>query len=139
MDLFAYGTLMFSEVFRAVTGRTFSSYPAELHGFTRYRVKEVSFPGIIADPEGLTDGRLYRGIDANALRLIDAFEGDLYLRQPVTVVVRHDTTIGAEAYVVPVECRELLTSEPWDPITFQHQYLPRFLGSPDSDFDSDST
>jgi gamma-glutamylcyclotransferase (GGCT)/AIG2-like uncharacterized protein YtfP len=127
MNLFAYGTLMFPEVMRAVTGREFASLAAELHGFSRYRVKDRTFPGIVIDPNGSIQGILYPGIGEVTLQQIDDFEDDFYLRQPVTVITVHGTKMNAQTYVVPEQQSDLLTSEPWDPDSFMQKDLPRFL------------
>jgi gamma-glutamylcyclotransferase (GGCT)/AIG2-like uncharacterized protein YtfP len=122
--LFAYGTLMFPEVWRIVVGREFETTLASLVGYEILRVQEAVYPGILrVAPSGSSSvepraasavpGLVYFDLDASSLARLDAFEGPEYVRQTVVVVCQDGGEVEADAYVVPRESAHLLTDEVW--------------------------
>ena len=61
MNLFAYGTLMFPEVWRQVVGTPHSGTPAAAHGYAAYRVKNAVYPGLVCEEDSSTSGQVFRG------------------------------------------------------------------------------
>jgi gamma-glutamylcyclotransferase (GGCT)/AIG2-like uncharacterized protein YtfP len=124
--LFAYGTLLFEPVLRAVVGRAFESRPAVLPGFVRRRVNGEIFPAIVeSDADDSVVGVLYLDLDPDAWRRLDRFEGQLYTRRPV--VVRCDAEARpAQTYVLQPSFRDRLGHEPWDADSFARQHLETF-------------
>jgi gamma-glutamylcyclotransferase (GGCT)/AIG2-like uncharacterized protein YtfP len=126
MDFFAYGSLIFEEVMTAVTGRKYSGLDARLEGFARYRVKDESYPGIVASEHSFVDGFLYRRIDPTALSLLDRFEGEYYKRESVEVTTGNAKE-PAQAYIFRPEFSQLLTREAWQKDVFKEHHLSGFL------------
>ncbi len=93
MNLFVYGTLMDAQLVVRLTGRRFSAHPARLVGY-RKLTPRGGYPYIAGDPDGVVDGVLLTGVDAAALRAIDAYEeeGRLYRRTVVSVAVAERRT-----------------------------------------------
>ena len=120
---------MLAEVWQAVVGCHLKSLEATLDGFARFRVRNRSFPGIIAAPTAEPlEGKLYLGLNARLLSLLDQFEGRLYCREVVNVQASDGRQYRANAYVVRPENRHLLTNEPWCPKSFEEPVkLDRFL------------
>jgi gamma-glutamylcyclotransferase (GGCT)/AIG2-like uncharacterized protein YtfP len=132
--LFAYGTLLFPEVLRAVTGRSFASRPARLEGYARRRFRREVFPGLAPAPGAHTPGRVYLGVDAGSLARLDDFEGARYARRPVRVRTADGAALSAFAYVVRPQHLAALEDAPWDEEQFARggeraRFLARIRGA----------
>jgi gamma-glutamylcyclotransferase (GGCT)/AIG2-like uncharacterized protein YtfP len=125
--LFAYGTLMFPQVFRHVTGRHAVGRPAELSGYGRYRLHGRSYPGLLRMPGEHVQGMLYEGITAPQLRRLDIFEGRAYRRAKVRVQDVRGRHVIAWTYVIPARHRALLSRRSWDASQFSRRRVQRFL------------
>ncbi len=112
--LFAYGTLMCAEIMATVSGLKPVAAPATLAGYSRYRVRAESYPGIVSDPHGRVQGVLYSAVTAEAWRRLDRFEGEMYERRPVEVRPAHDGIVLAHTYVVTDRYRGQLERHDWD-------------------------
>jgi len=121
MHVFAYGTLMFPEVWQAVVGRPFAIVRGQAAGFEIFRVRDALYPGITAGR--LTDavhGVVYLDVDDDSVSRLDRFEDDFYRRLSIVVTCGDGVTCDdgqrrdAQAYVVPAEQRDVLTAEPWN-------------------------
>ncbi len=129
--LFAYGTLVFPEVWRRVTGDTEArrSEHATLEGFALLRVKDAEFPGIVADKKAPpVSGVLYYDLDEEVLARLDAYEDSFYERITVTTKAeRHASPVPCDVYVVPTYLRSrVLTDERWSLEEFEAKHLRDF-------------
>lgn len=122
-----YGTLQFGEIMTAVAGGTFGATPVTLEGYARYCVADAPYPGIAPAPEARVDGLLYTGLGPRELARIDAFEGDLYERGPVTVRDASGQERPAETYIVRPDRRAELIDAPWDPDAFARRWHDVYL------------
>src|SRR5262245_22448817 len=129
MNLFAYGSLVFAEVMRAVTGRSFAHEPARLAGWTRVCIRGTRFPGVRARASAATSGVLWRGLDARALEYLDRFETHHYERRTLSVRTGAGEDVPAEVYVIADAHLGDLSQEPWDRAQFARQSLGRLLRS----------
>lgn len=121
--LFAYGTLLFPAVFRAVTGRALTPRAATLPGFVRRRLIGELFPAILeASEHDRVVGVAYSGLTSQDWLRLDRFEGALYERRSVTVNGR-----GAWTYVLAPDCRHRADVERWDPAAFERDHLAAFV------------
>jgi gamma-glutamylcyclotransferase (GGCT)/AIG2-like uncharacterized protein YtfP len=121
MNLFTYGTLMWPEVMKAVSGRRPAGEDAVLAGYRRLRVKGEVYPVIVPSADDSVEGLLYRGLDEEALRRLDRFEGEEYERVEVQV--------GAEtayAYVLSKHCRHIAEDTPWQPEQLAPEHIAAF-------------
>ncbi|SFM48395.1 gamma-glutamylcyclotransferase family protein [Thermodesulforhabdus norvegica] len=121
-NLFAYGTLMCPEIMLEVCGTVLASRRALLRGFSRYRIRDEFYPGILPDPGGFVGGVVYFGVSDELWQGLDRFEGDMYERVPVTPVLMTGEKIEAFAYVVKPAFYSMLTGEEWD----FHEFLTKF-------------
>jgi gamma-glutamylcyclotransferase (GGCT)/AIG2-like uncharacterized protein YtfP len=134
MHVFTYGTLMFPEVWQAVVGRLFESVGGNAAGFEVFRVRDAVFPGIIpGDGACSVRGVVYLDVDSGSLERLDRFEDDFYERRALSIDCSDGRERLAEAYVVPLEKRNVLTSEPWTREAFLasgglEQFISRFAG-----------
>jgi len=111
--IFTYGTLMCADIMGEVAGYLPSQEPGLLAGYTRYRIRGEEYPGMIPSEGGRTEGVVYLDVSRAALARLDDFEGELYERQPVGIVLKTGETLEAEAYVVKPEYRSRLEPEEW--------------------------
>jgi gamma-glutamylcyclotransferase (GGCT)/AIG2-like uncharacterized protein YtfP len=129
MNLFTYGSLMIPSVMHTVTGRHFLHREAALRGYARFKVKGESYPGIIHQKGAFTNGIVHLGVDAQSLKRLDEFEGDMYERVSVRVESDQGGSLTAETYVIKREHSGLLSSEPWDLEEFENNHLQEFMAS----------
>lgn len=122
MHVFTYGSLMYPEVWRRVTGGGHADEPATLLDHARYAIRGASYPGMVACPGAQVEGMLYRDVDAAALAALDAFEGPEYRRGTVQVCCAGGVTASAAAYLYLAP--EKLSGSPWEPEAFD---LPGFI------------
>lgn len=126
--VFVYGTLQFREVAEAVTGRRLQAYAARLDGYARFQVRGEPFPGIVPASGASVHGLVYTGVDPAALERIDAFEGELYRRERITVAPGDDgEPLAAETYIVRRRWRSLLRDVDWDPDAFARDWLAAYV------------
>jgi gamma-glutamylcyclotransferase (GGCT)/AIG2-like uncharacterized protein YtfP len=126
--LFAYGSLMFPEVWWHVVGRERRSAGASLGGFRALTAAGYTFPGLVPwDPAALTPGRLYFDLDAKDWQRLDDFEDTFYQRQTVTAETADGSPVEAEAYVVMPERAEVLSDTIWTPEWFEKNALADFV------------
>lgn len=136
--IFCYGTLLFPEVMRAVTGGEFASIPATASGWARYRVRGEVFPALVPEAGARTPGAVFSGLDARSLAALDAFEGPLYARRILDLECADGARVEAHAWVLAAGCEAEVTRESWDPEAFACGELRAYLaqvaasGSPDS-------
>lgn len=122
MNLFAYGTLMWPEVFETVVGRRQKGGPCVLRGYSRRRLRGVHYPAIIPDDSAaVVEGRLYRNLSELEFSRLDRFEGDEYDRVDVCV-----DGVEAQAYVLSKHVRHLATEETWHPDHLRAEHLASF-------------
>ncbi len=123
VDLFVYGTLQFPAVAAAVTGERLPGTRAVLDDFARHAVHGAPFPGIVPRPGHAVEGVLYENVGPAARRRIDAFEGDFYRRERVTVWrIDGGGAVSAQTYVVRPGARSALASTDWDPEAFARRW-----------------
>ncbi len=113
MGLFFFGSLMDLDLLRVVVGHDcagVSARPASLRGYRTNRVKDDDYPVLVAQDDGIVQGRLIEGLEAEDIARIRYFEDDEYALETGTV----ETAEG------PVECLFCLardvtqdSGEPW--------------------------
>jgi gamma-glutamylcyclotransferase (GGCT)/AIG2-like uncharacterized protein YtfP len=127
MNLFTYGSLVFAEVMRAVTGRSFPHEPARLAGWVRVCIRGTAFPGVRARAWTATPGVLWRGVDAQSLELLDRFETYHYERRTLPVRTGAGESARAEVYVIADAHLGELSQVPWDRAAFARRSLRPLL------------
>jgi len=127
--VFTYGTLAVPAVMEAVTGRRFAEREAELAGFARCRLRGRSYPAAVERAGARVAGRLYDAVDAATLARLDRFEGPLYERREVSVLLPAGGEARAEVYVLAASRRGELLDEPWDPAAFERVELGAYVRS----------
>jgi gamma-glutamylcyclotransferase (GGCT)/AIG2-like uncharacterized protein YtfP len=127
MNLFAYGTLMFPEIWRRVVGRDFATLPATLAGYAVYHVANGVYPVMVAaDADSPVSGLIYVDVDVASMALLDEYESDLYDRVAV-IASADDRRIECQAYVLPASRRSYASNEPWNAERFKSEALAEYL------------
>ena len=125
--IFTYGTLMFPEVLSALCGQEYPHQIMTLHGCARYRVVGQIYPGMIRERGALTVGQVYCGLSADALRVIDQYEGEFYERRRFFLKVSAHLLLPAYAYIIPEHFAHRLTDKSWDHEQFATRHLRRLV------------
>jgi hypothetical protein len=97
-----------------------------LHDFRRRGVAGEHYPAIVDCPGDRVTGLVYAGLTPRALRLLDAFEGEMYQRRPVEVRTDSGCRL-AHSYVLRTEYLHALGPEPWSLEAFRAGGLEQFL------------
>ena len=120
---------MFPSVMKAVTGREFPSRKARVKNFARFKVKGESYPGLTPLEGAVTEGILYRGVDALSVKRLDDFEGELYERTEIPAHTLEGESLTAQTYVIKAQYRDRLSSKEWDPTHFEKADLLEFMNT----------
>ncbi len=130
MNLFVYGTLLIPEIWRRISGAdSLESRAATLEGYEVRRVAGEAFPGIVVGEAGgePVAGRVFFGLGAAEMRLLDAYEDSFYERIKVMPLVDGLGPVAAQAYVVPQDlAASILSAEPWSLAWFERHALADF-------------
>lgn len=124
-DLFVYGTLMLPEIMYAVSGYHGPGEHAILHRYRRRLVAGEVYPAIVEATGETVDGLVYRGLDGRQLARLDRFEGEMYRRLRVEVLVGA-AAMQVQVYVLEPQFRHRLTDRPWSLEDFAERGLRRF-------------
>lgn len=114
MNLFAYGTLMDTEIMSRVSGVQCSRKPAVLENYIRKCVQGEVYPAMTEKEDGSVAGVVYVDLSGVAIERLDRFEGSLYLRRNVIVACEDIGQVEACAYVIAPHFFHLLSDEGWD-------------------------
>lgn len=127
MNIFTYGSLMFPAVMKAVTAREFPARRARVKNYCRFKAKGESYPGLTPLEGAVTEGVLYVDVDALSVKRLDDFEGELYQRTEISADTLDGESLIAQTYLIKPQCRDRLSSEPWDPERFEKADLLEFM------------
>lgn len=97
-----------------VSGHRLAREPGILKGYSRRSVKKQYYPAIIPEKESFVDGIVYRNIPDSAWNILDRFEGEMYERHSVAIVLDNRVQLFAETYVVRAGYRQYLDKSDWD-------------------------
>lgn len=126
MDVFVYGSLMFPEVIRAVTGVEPEYEEATLEGHARRCVRGERYPAVEAAPGASVSGRVYLGLPVDALAILDEYENvdeGVYVKARLPVRTADGRTLQAQVYVAGPALDGRLEGD-WDPAGFSlDEYL----------------
>lgn len=121
MPLFTYGTLLFSEVLRALIGRVPESQTASVGGWRVAALKNRTYPGLVAATGGIAHGRLLTGLSGDEWRLLDNFEDRRYELRQMTLLGGQDSL--AYVWVDDAEA----CSNTWDIRNFTLTHLGAYV------------
>jgi len=91
-NIFVYSTLLFDGITTKLTGKSFKSSSAILHGYKKYSVKDCDYPAIIQQNGSATTGLVIENVDDLSFDIIVFYEGDEYEKKQVTVFSNNKPT-----------------------------------------------
>lgn len=109
--LFAYGSLMSTDILEMVIHRAVEGQPASLSNYRRAKIVGQNYPGMVPEPDSEVNGWLYRNISLADLQKLDLFEGEMYHR--ILVELHLEKSINAYTYILKDSYAHLLTDEEW--------------------------
>lgn len=133
--LFAYGTLQLPVVLERVLGHVPTLAPAVLHGFARRCVRGQRYPAIVERAAEHVEGSVLFGLGPNDWRKLDTYEGNLYSREAVTVMLDDGSALPAQTYVLAPTSLHVLGRDVWSLARFIEQDLAAFLAELDAEED----
>ena len=126
MHLFAYGSLMFPEVWSTVVKGEYERMAARLYGYQRRCVRGEIYPAAVEATVGdYIDGQLYLNVDDDDLLRLDHFEGDDYEKVEAPAILAEGGVVMAKLYL----CRhpERLEAREWDVEWFAREGIKSFM------------
>lgn len=129
MRFFFYGTLLDRDVTALVLGRRLPAQafvPAELPGWSRWRVQGGSYPISIPDRKGTVSGAVVSGLSARDVARLAAYEGAGY--RVSALKVRIAGVLTTVSVFEPIVSRLKPTPRPWDLTLWQRQDKKIFVG-----------
>ena len=123
-NLFAYGSLMYEQVWQALFGESFVGENATLEGYRRRRIKGDVYP-VIFPGDGSVEGILFRDLTEAIVEKLDRFEGELYRRVQVEVL-SSAAMVPAFTYVLKKSYYGVI-GDRWNRSAFESGDLSRFL------------
>ncbi|WP_106355402.1 NUDIX domain-containing protein [Yoonia maritima] len=122
MNIFVYGTLMSPELFRAVSGRSGSSYlTARLDGYTRHTVDGDVVPFIAPEGTGQVTGLVWLDVSEAQLSRLSLYEGAFgYELLPISVI-GPDGVLEVMCYMPPAGITASQT--PWSLAEWEKTHL----------------
>jgi hypothetical protein len=131
MRYFFYGTLIDPDIRRHAMGvhEPASVEPARLVGWRRFSLKGISFPIARADRTASIDGVLARGLDKEAGRLLDIYEGPGYGRTIVSAIDARGKAREAVLFVEDGSVEFVAVAQPWDYETWVRRHKKAFMAA----------
>lgn len=114
MNLFAYGTLMDTEIMSQVSGATYLSQKATLLHYVRKTMCGEVYPAIIKQSGGSVDGIVYFNVSLEAFDRLDKFEGPLYVRAEVETICKKGERVSTYTYVLTANSAHKLSDDDWN-------------------------
>lgn len=118
---------MFEDVWQKVVHGLYRNSPAILKGYSRYCVKNETWPVLVPSTVDATlEGRLYFDILTDDLSRIDEFEGEIYKR--TRVEVNTDTRkVPASVYVLQTDYYDMMLKKNWSPEEFDPHSMSEYF------------
>ena len=124
-NLFTYGSLMYPEIFEAVSGQTLESKPATLLNWRRHRLEGETYPAATPCTRHQLEGVVWFNVSAQSLRRLDTFETSSYAREEVQIYTSDRAMHSAHIYRW-LDLTRLL-EEDWSTHMFETHHLKKFL------------
>ena len=127
MNLFVCGALAIPEAMAAVAGQMFPFREGVVRGYAQFSLKHPNEAALIPFPDTCTEGVVYSEVSDEAVRRLDTFTGTVFRRVEVNVEAADGQWVEAEAYVLNLREKKLLTAAAWDQDEFRRKHLRKFL------------
>ncbi|MBT8439691.1 MAG: gamma-glutamylcyclotransferase [Gammaproteobacteria bacterium] len=130
MNIFTYGTLMFSPVWDTVVKANYRAASATLRGYSRRKINTAIYPvAFQASPQDFINGIVYYDIEVADINRLDEFEGVYYRRTAISAELKDQPPVEADVYIIKSRYQHLISSEEWNPHDFQQRCLSEFMSA----------
>jgi gamma-glutamylcyclotransferase (GGCT)/AIG2-like uncharacterized protein YtfP len=130
MNIFTYGSLMFSPVWDTIVKGNYRACSARLQGYCRRKIQDDIYPVAFSSDNGdFINGIVYYDVEANDILRLDIFEGDYYMRCNARVKLKDQNHVDADVYIIKPRYQHLISSEEWNPHDFQKRCLSEFMSA----------
>lgn len=129
MNLFAYGTLMNTEIMTEVSGARHRSRKATLQQYVRKTVQGQVYPAIINQSGSSVDGIVYFNVSPKAFARLDLFEGSLYDRIEAVAICDDGEYVDVFTYVITANAAGQLSDDDWNYENFMRYHKKLFQGA----------
>ena len=129
MNVFVSGPLMFRDVVKAVTGKTFHVQCGLLNGYAQFLIGDEGQSALIPFPDRVVTGVVYLEVDDTSLLKLDAFQGRRFKRREVSIEAENGEWLEAEAYELNLNHKTLLTAKEWDEDEFRDKHLKKVVAA----------
>ena len=128
INIFTYGSLMFSTVWDRVVSGNYLASSAVLQGYTRRAVVGKDYPvAFAANRQDAIQGIVYYDVEPDDVHRLDYFEGDYYQRISVELDLPQLGKTTADVYIVKQRHQRIISDQAWDPDHFQQNALSEFM------------
>lgn len=128
INVFTYGSLMFSPVWDRVVSGNYLASSAVLHGYTRRAVVDQHYPvAFAANRQDFIQGIVYFDVEPADVHRLDYFEGEYYQRISVELNLPQLGKTTADIYIVQQRHQRIISDQAWDPENFQQNVLSEFM------------
>ena len=110
-----------------VCGECYAGVKASLPGYRRRKLRHEVYPAISPCSEETVEGLLCFAVSAEALRVLDRYEGAQYQRCTVRVDTAMGRAVHAQTYVLATNHEDELSDEGWDLATFVERDKAAYL------------
>jgi len=128
MHLFAYGSLMFKEVWSKVVSGTYEKRQGRLFGYSRREILGETYPALVPGSQNdWVDGTVYFDLNGSDIGALDRFEGDQYRRRREICQLADGGYIIAWVFVFKSEYGNRVSPSEWCPEQFVESGIASFL------------
>ena len=129
MNVFVSGPLMFRDVVKAVTGKTFHVQFGQLNGYAQFLLADEGQSALIPFPDRVVTGVVYRDVDDTSLLKLDVFQGGRFERREVSIESENGEWLEGEAYELNLNHKNLLAAHEWDEDEFREKHLKKVVAA----------
>jgi len=136
MNIFTYGTLMFSPVWDTVVKANCRASSAVLRGYCRRKIINDIYPvAFEGGDQDFINGIVYYDVEVEDINRLDEFEGTYYRRSLISAELKDQTPVQADVYIIKPRYQHLISSQEWNPEDFQQRCLSEFMSAFDGFID----
>jgi gamma-glutamylcyclotransferase (GGCT)/AIG2-like uncharacterized protein YtfP len=120
VNVFTYGSLMFSPVWESVCVGRYKTQKMLLRDFRRYCVQNESYPAVVPQLGASVEGIVYFDVSFEDQLKLNQFEGEEY-------VLRHHQIDDLDVVFYEFVALGRIEKRDWSPTEFELNQMPAFL------------
>jgi len=120
---------MFMELVNVLTGKPFMTKFGVLNGYAQFVINDDGQAAMVPFPDRRVDGVVYLDVDDESLAKLDAFQGNFFVKEEVSIEGEGGEWLEASAYCLKLSRKSLLTAAEWHEDVYHEKYLKKVLKS----------